>query len=262
MSHLPPAQDHPAAHSMDSTWFAVDDDGQVAVFDTGEGGALPSIPGFPACGEAAMDNVLEVGELATAVLEVRAAAEPVLADLLPDIDDALRARLADTWWDFDDEEGARLLAALGVHCYVVDDGWALPYVHRTPVGRPIDIEKLPARLRLRLDRARLPVRFSAGRPVAPGEHVAITAWGEWWVDTEWRVHRVDGQPLTPEVQRTASDLADEARSHPFEVLPELSTGELQAAIQQWLHRAREVNTPRETTRKRGVLDWFRSLMGH
>lgn len=31
----------PAAHSMDTTWFAVDADGNVAVFDTGEDGALP-----------------------------------------------------------------------------------------------------------------------------------------------------------------------------------------------------------------------------
>lgn len=33
--------DCPAAHSMDTTWFAVDDEGFVAAFDTGEDGALP-----------------------------------------------------------------------------------------------------------------------------------------------------------------------------------------------------------------------------
>lgn len=31
----------PAAHSMDTTWFAVDADGFVAAFETGEAGALP-----------------------------------------------------------------------------------------------------------------------------------------------------------------------------------------------------------------------------
>lgn len=31
----------PAAHSMDTTWFAVDADGRVAAFETGEPGALP-----------------------------------------------------------------------------------------------------------------------------------------------------------------------------------------------------------------------------
>src|SRR5262245_39985440 len=35
------SQDYPAAHSMDTCWFAVDKDGHVAVFDTGEAGAVP-----------------------------------------------------------------------------------------------------------------------------------------------------------------------------------------------------------------------------
>jgi hypothetical protein len=34
--------DFPAAHSMDTTWFAVDADGCVGMFDSGEGGAVPS----------------------------------------------------------------------------------------------------------------------------------------------------------------------------------------------------------------------------
>jgi hypothetical protein len=33
--------DYPAAHSMDSAWFAVDRDGRVAYFSTGEAGAMP-----------------------------------------------------------------------------------------------------------------------------------------------------------------------------------------------------------------------------
>ncbi|MCA9705183.1 MAG: hypothetical protein KDK70_04945 [Myxococcales bacterium] len=33
--------DLPAAHSMDTTWYAVDEHGHVGVFDTGEDGALP-----------------------------------------------------------------------------------------------------------------------------------------------------------------------------------------------------------------------------
>lgn len=36
-----PEGDFPAAHSMDSAWFAVDADGRVARFDTGENGAVP-----------------------------------------------------------------------------------------------------------------------------------------------------------------------------------------------------------------------------
>jgi hypothetical protein len=34
--------DFPAAHSMDTAWFAVDLDGHVALFDTGESGAAPT----------------------------------------------------------------------------------------------------------------------------------------------------------------------------------------------------------------------------
>src|SRR5262245_46798287 len=35
------AMDFPAAHSMDTRWFAVDDDGCVAAFDSGETGCVP-----------------------------------------------------------------------------------------------------------------------------------------------------------------------------------------------------------------------------
>ena len=34
--------DYPAAHSMDTMFFAVDRDGNVAIFSTGEAGAAPS----------------------------------------------------------------------------------------------------------------------------------------------------------------------------------------------------------------------------
>src|SRR4051794_18075859 len=39
---MDPGDDFPAAHSMDSGWFAVDRDGHVAYFYTGEAGALPT----------------------------------------------------------------------------------------------------------------------------------------------------------------------------------------------------------------------------
>jgi hypothetical protein len=34
-------EDFPAAHSMDTTWFAIDRDGNLALFDSGEAGAVP-----------------------------------------------------------------------------------------------------------------------------------------------------------------------------------------------------------------------------
>ena len=43
--------DYPAAHSMDTEWFAVDADGHVAVFETGEPGPVPdSVPCWAAQG--------------------------------------------------------------------------------------------------------------------------------------------------------------------------------------------------------------------
>jgi hypothetical protein len=33
--------DYPAAHSMDTSWFAIDEAGRVAIFDSGEDGAVP-----------------------------------------------------------------------------------------------------------------------------------------------------------------------------------------------------------------------------
>ncbi|MGK7942650.1 MAG: hypothetical protein AB4062_21320 [Crocosphaera sp.] len=34
-------QEYPASHSMDTTWFAVDKEGNLGLFDSGEGGAVP-----------------------------------------------------------------------------------------------------------------------------------------------------------------------------------------------------------------------------
>lgn len=36
------SEDFPAAHSADTTWFAIDADGHVAVFESGEAGCIPS----------------------------------------------------------------------------------------------------------------------------------------------------------------------------------------------------------------------------
>jgi hypothetical protein len=40
-------QDFPAAHSMDTGWFAIDADGNIGVFDSGEGGAVPETHYLP-----------------------------------------------------------------------------------------------------------------------------------------------------------------------------------------------------------------------
>jgi hypothetical protein len=42
-------QDFPAAHSMDTEWFAIDADGNIGIFDSGEGGAVPTSNNFNPC---------------------------------------------------------------------------------------------------------------------------------------------------------------------------------------------------------------------
>ena len=42
---MTPEPDYPAAHSMDTDWYAVDADGHVAIFSTGEEGAVPESAG-------------------------------------------------------------------------------------------------------------------------------------------------------------------------------------------------------------------------
>lgn len=41
------SKDFPAAHSMDTTWFGVDEEGELAVFESGEGGSVPNAYGGP-----------------------------------------------------------------------------------------------------------------------------------------------------------------------------------------------------------------------
>lgn len=41
-------EDFPAAHSMDTSWFGVDENGEIAIFETGENGCLPTSATFSA----------------------------------------------------------------------------------------------------------------------------------------------------------------------------------------------------------------------
>src|SRR5688500_5905944 len=58
MDHPP---DYPAAHSMDTIWFAVDRDGHVAVFSSGEAGAVPGDAYLGEDGEGIADDVFGGG---------------------------------------------------------------------------------------------------------------------------------------------------------------------------------------------------------
>ena len=80
----PAPADFPAAHSMDSCWFAVDETGAVAAFDTGEGGSIP-VSGFPMNGQALEwgEDHLAEASFAAAVLMAAASSDAELAALLP-----------------------------------------------------------------------------------------------------------------------------------------------------------------------------------
>lgn len=60
----------PAAHSMDSTWFAVDETGEVALFETGEDGAVPEAAGVVGGNGATDEGEGEVGLLGLAAVRL------------------------------------------------------------------------------------------------------------------------------------------------------------------------------------------------
>jgi hypothetical protein len=76
--------DFPAAHSMDTTWFAVDADGCVGMFDSGEGGAVPQMNRNTQI-EGSEDILLALAELdPQRIIRVQASAE-ILAKTLGSI---------------------------------------------------------------------------------------------------------------------------------------------------------------------------------
>jgi hypothetical protein len=62
--------DFPAAHSMDTTWFAVDRDGHVAAFETGEAGAVPAAANVGEDDYAILDEVREGQSTGAPVLDL------------------------------------------------------------------------------------------------------------------------------------------------------------------------------------------------
>jgi hypothetical protein len=128
--------DFPAAHSMDTTWFAVDRDGHVAAFDSDETGAVPR-----AVDEAvgAEEEVLADFEALPVVgrprLEASALWHPGLAP------GARPARWrVDPGWPPDGDAYALLLAGPGV---VPDAVRALPGVGVDPVGDFVLVSLVP-----------------------------------------------------------------------------------------------------------------------
>ncbi|MEN0062186.1 MAG: hypothetical protein AAGA48_08535 [Myxococcota bacterium] len=148
-------QDWPAAHSMDTEWFAVDEHGHVARFDTGESGAVLT--------DHDPEVAFDVGE---AVL--RAA----LARAGETFDDTLY------WMDVEPSE-------LGIFAYEAPDYGVEPYECDEPPENPLLIDDLPPEVQPAL--VRLPIRFADEPELPVGAYIPV----HFWVDVPF-YEDVDG----------------------------------------------------------------------
>jgi len=143
-------EDYPAAHSMDTAWFGVDADGNLAMFDTGEDGILPLEPmeGNPSMtGEGAYWEALA----------------------------AIAAALG-----HDEEEDLmepEFLTELGLYAYATDYG-LVPYERGPGPEAPLRLDDLPAHVVHELAWMPLPqVRFAEAESIQPAEFAtAVTTW--------------------------------------------------------------------------------------
>ena len=270
--------DYPAAHSMDSCWFAVDLDGNVAMFDTGEGGALP-VGDYPLGGEAGgyEDDAMEGGLLLAAALLTLARDDAELAALLPGNEDTLFEVVESGFWEMD-LEGARLLQAAGVFFYDCDEGYAAPYARSGPVPTPIPLDRLPDRVRARFGEKRLPVRFAQDAWVQPGEHGPVESWTQVWVDRQGEVHPTDGGSAK-DVEQLRAEIPDVWSPRELEGQPPLDRAAFLEAVEELIGAGRgelersatahvrakeakersdaEVDWPKTT----GFLGWLKKLFG-
>src|SRR5690349_1408281 len=132
--------DFPAAHSTDTIWFAVDDAGHVAIFDSGEDGHVPSMAG----------------------------------DAEGFIDELRRHRRPKKWKT--PLVCGELSARLGVFVYDYDTGekWSFdpiaPYKRTSVPETPLHVDQLPPNLREQAKQARIEkVDFALQELVQPLE---------------------------------------------------------------------------------------------
>lgn len=148
-------QDFPAAHSMDTAWFAVDADGHVGRFDTGEDGALP----------------------------VRAAHRGGPDDPNFDVDALLRALDEREPGVGEGERSAYAVRLPGVFDFTRDHGDDPGRYLRAHVpDQPVRLSELPPSSRGAVGRLVLPVRFSDAEVVHLADHLddaEAATWGDW-----------------------------------------------------------------------------------
>lgn len=182
-------RDIPAAHSMDSCWFAVDQNGEIGFFETGEGGAMFSDEHFPSGGEAGGDNPLHEHELFASALMARAAHDERLRAVLPATTIECAKLLEESFYD---DTFEHLLREVGIWTYSCDEQIATPYKRGEPPRTPIQVSDLEESMRVRFAQANLPVRFESESLIAPGRFGPVVSWGEHWVDVNGDIFPEDG----------------------------------------------------------------------
>lgn len=179
--------DFPAAHSMDSTWFAVDKAGHVALFATGADGAVPN-QAAPGPG-AYMDVFDEMDELPEEVQESIGERPPDFLAELARLVPAVKPK-ADQASDRSDPPDA---ARHGLYVYGSDfEGVAGPYEREWVPGKPVHIDQLPPALRDALKAVQFPFRFADMPEIQPVEHVACSSWGPAWLGGDGQVRPIPG----------------------------------------------------------------------
>lgn len=143
--------DFPAAHSMDSEWFAVDKDGNIALFETGEAGIIPNHA---------------IGADQGAVFEV-----------LDQLSTSLGLPTED---GFDEALSEERLNKLGVFRYEYDDyGSGEPYDRTFVPKAPRKLAQLPASLQKIFGSVKFTdVSFNIDESIAPRRYFECTGWGD------------------------------------------------------------------------------------
>jgi hypothetical protein len=161
--------DYPAAHSMDTTWFAVDKDGHVGAFATGENGSVPE------------GSHVRDGEAHLALLDwhippgsVRTPPRRQRIDVGNEL--ALLGAFY-FYYEVYGEEAAAIpcYSRYGVNCR----NFAGPYIRdQLPPGDLLYVDQLPPNLRKTFSQIRFTeVSFAELEYVQPFEHLRFSGWG-------------------------------------------------------------------------------------
>ncbi|MGE3807256.1 MAG: hypothetical protein AB7K24_21545 [Gemmataceae bacterium] len=200
--------DFPAAHSMDSSWFAVDRDGHVGYFYTGADGAMPHAA---SPGPSAYDGMLDMEDLPEDLRDEFAARPDVLAELARLIPASKPKR------DLADPGTAPEEARHGLFVYSChQEGLAAPYTREWLPGTPLHIDQLPPELRRAVNGLQFKFSFLEARSLQPFEHGECSTWGPAWLSA-------DGKKIcpVPGEEKEFAKLAEELRAWYPEAVIEL-----------------------------------------